>query len=264
MAAAVAMAVILGSAWSPTALGQFGTDPPRRLDPAGQPTQQYNSEWVESTSPIPSGGVVTTTYFPASGQSSTTIRQPVTTMDAQRPQVAGVSYNEQFQSGSIGRPSPGLAPIPSGSGGYLVPTVSYVPMNAATMASYQTPVYNAAQTGAPFSCATCQTPWQTQPTQFQPAMMQPPAAGQIPVLPPTAGGVYGPIQGQMAGPGFYPQAPAQPAGWFGGHSGQSGYRSLVPRSLPAGTYIGQGWLGQPKAFVNNQPLRNFMRYLIVP
>ena len=40
------------------------------------------------------------------------------------------------------------------------------------------------------------------------------------------------------------------------------YKPLVPVvPLPAQYYLGQGLLGQPKLYVPDQPLRNFLRYL---
>lgn len=40
------------------------------------------------------------------------------------------------------------------------------------------------------------------------------------------------------------------------------YRPLVPVvPVPAQYYLGQGLLGQPKLYVPDQPLRNFLRYL---
>lgn len=40
------------------------------------------------------------------------------------------------------------------------------------------------------------------------------------------------------------------------------YKPLVPVvPMPAQYYLGQGLLGQPKLYVPNQPLRNFLRYL---
>jgi hypothetical protein len=35
---------------------------------------------------------------------------------------------------------------------------------------------------------------------------------------------------------------------------------LALRNLPPGTYVGQGILGQPKAYVDGEPIRNFLRY----
>ena len=50
-----------------------------------------------------------------------------------------------------------------------------------------------------------------------------------------------------------------------GNSGRTGsvYQPLFPLlRMPQGSYLGQGLIGQPEAYVNNQPLRNFFRYLL--
>lgn len=213
-------------------------------------TAQYNSEWVESSSPIPGGGVVATTYFPSNGNTLTTVRESADPMAAARVQPAGGAVPTAATLPPA-QTTPNYAAIPTGNGGYMVPTVQYVPMNSgANVAAYN-----------PATCANCQTQMLTQPTAFQQGFVQQPFASQPPMLPPTAGGVYGPMPGAMP-PGMYQQpmgvAPTAAA------SNPSGWRPLIPRSLPAGTYIGQGWLGQPKAYVSSQPFRNFIRYMLVP
>ena len=50
-----------------------------------------------------------------------------------------------------------------------------------------------------------------------------------------------------------------------GNSSRTGsvYQPLFPLlRMPQGSYLGQGVIGQPEAYVNNQPLRNFFRYLL--
>jgi hypothetical protein len=214
-------------------------------------TAEYNAEWVESSSPVP-GGVVSTTHFPSTGNTLTTVRENVAPIGASSPVLTSAPLPQA--AGMQPMNAPNYAAIPNGNGGYLVPTVQNVPMNSgATGAPYQV-------AAAPYAtCASCQTPMLVQPTAFQPGLVQQPFANQQPVLP-QSGGVYGPMQQQVAPnyPGFYPVPQTQP------QSGQGGYRALIPRSLPAGTYIGQGWAGQPKAYVSSQPFRNFMRYLILP
>ncbi|MBL8892866.1 MAG: hypothetical protein JNL67_23010 [Planctomycetaceae bacterium] len=232
---------LLVVAVSSSAFGQTGglVGTPSRLGTETQVrTTEYNSEWVESSSPV-AGGVVSTTHFPGTGNTITTVRENVVPAGAY---LTSAPLPQQA--------APNYAAIPTGNGNYLVPTVQYVPMNSGVAAG--TPYQVAA---VPYgTCASCQTQMLTQPTAFQPGMVQQPFANQQPVLAPQSGGVYGPIQQ----PGFYPVAPAQP------QSGQGGYKSLIPRALPAGTYISQGWAGQPKAFVSNQPFRNFIRYLTIP
>lgn len=208
-----------------------------------------NAEWVESSSPTPGGGRVTTTKFPDSERLLTKVVEPAVAplpAASQRPQLATQGALPGGVVPAVGYG--GYTPIPAGNGSYLVPTISYVPMSSNTMASYQAAYLPVNQ--ANLNCPNCQVP-------AVPAY-QPTAATQTPVLPgPVASGN---LQVPMANanPGFYNQVPTAPA------VAPSGYKALIPRSLPAGTYIGQGWAGQPKAYVNSQPVRNFLRYLIVP
>lgn len=216
---------------------------------------EINSEWVESSSPLPGGGRVTTTDFVGSDRRLTKVIEPVAasvpslTNAAQRPQLLGGNLQGQVGTG-YSAANLGYGPVATGNGTVLIPVVQYVPMSSNAQATYQAAYSPIAQTGV---CTNCQTPQIPLAPQYQPT-----AANQTPVLPvaPTAGNFQAPM-GNV--PGFYNQAPGVAAA-----PAASGYKSLVPRSLPAGTYIGQGWLGQPKAYVNSQPFRNFLRYLIVP
>jgi hypothetical protein len=46
------------------------------------------------------------------------------------------------------------------------------------------------------------------------------------------------------------------------NSGRVNYTPLFAlRNLPPGTYIGQGLLGQPKAYIDGEPIRNLLRYM---
>jgi hypothetical protein len=48
----------------------------------------------------------------------------------------------------------------------------------------------------------------------------------------------------------------------GGYAPLIQYKPLVPVSpMPSQYYIGRGLLGQPKLYVPQQPVRNFLRYL---
>lgn len=227
-------------------------------------SRQINSEWVEASSPLPGGGRVSTTYQPGSGTSPVTsvsqslIRNQGTfrpaggTFSSQRPQLATGNLTGAplaVQAGAINPAAgsrqfggSGLAPVRTANGTTLMPVVSYVPVSG----SYYNP--NALQNVGG-----------VQQVQFQnPGVCRTPVAGTAPVLN-TNSGVFAPIPGQTTNPatgGFFPTQPTRQTG--------NGYRALIPRPLPAGTYIGQGWLGQPKAYVNNQPLRNALRYLIIP
>ncbi len=55
----------------------------------------------------------------------------------------------------------------------------------------------------------------------------------------------------------------QPVGYASPQSRTYTFSPLVPiQNLPNGTYIGQGLVGQPKAYVDGQPVRNFFRYVL--
>ena len=93
----------------------------------------------------------------------------------------------------------------------------------------------------------------------QPGFQQPGLAG---------GGVQPALsQPPQAGLGFQNGAGNLGFGQIGGGGGvrSSGgvYQPLFPiLRMPSGSYLGQGLIGQPEAYVNNQPVRNFFRYLL--
>ncbi|MEZ6105118.1 MAG: hypothetical protein R3B96_03165 [Pirellulaceae bacterium] len=61
-----------------------------------------------------------------------------------------------------------------------------------------------------------------------------------------------------------PGAVGQPYGYgYGTVPVNGNYKPLAPLfSVPNGTYVSQGLLGQPKAYVNGQPVRNIFRYIL--
>jgi len=45
-------------------------------------------------------------------------------------------------------------------------------------------------------------------------------------------------------------------------SGSGQYTPLFQfRNMPPGSYLGQGLIGQPTAYVDGQPVRNLLRYI---
>jgi hypothetical protein len=111
---------------------------------------------------------------------------------------------------------------------------------------------------------------------------QAPAAFQAPTLNPNVGQGLGvpPLNIQVPGqpgvgpgccqpnyqvqPGIgTPQYGAQGASWWTPFvSGSGVYNPLLKlHNLPVGTYLGQGIIGQPTAYVDGQPVRNLLRYV---
>lgn len=117
--------------------------------------------------------------------------------------------------------------------------------------------------------------WQTAPVAAGPAaspnvasspsvllLPPPPPLASAPALPPAL------IQPPLTVPAHTPTVtaiPAQPpisAPTAASANPVVTYRPLVPiASMPPQYYVGRGLLGQPKLYVPNQPVRNFVRYL---
>ncbi len=91
--------------------------------------------------------------------------------------------------------------------------------------------------------------------------------GQRQPVNPNPFGAYGPGYGAGYGPNV--QTGQRPVSGYNTGYGQNnpyGYsqpwRPLIPlRTLPPGVYVGQGLIGQPVAYVNGEPVRNFLRYI---
>jgi hypothetical protein len=60
-----------------------------------------------------------------------------------------------------------------------------------------------------------------------------------------------------------PQYGAQGAKWWTPFvTGSGTYPPVIRRqNMPVGTYLGQGLIGQPTAYVDGQPVRNLLRYI---
>ena len=125
------------------------------------------------------------------------------------------------------------------------------------------------------NCVGCAPQYGFQPTSvpalqtqgYQPPGLQVPPAGYQPSF-----------QGAPSnGLGFPPVGnvgrPVNPNAQFGGgvnpypygvnpYVRQGSWQPLIPlRALPPGLYVGQGLIGQPVAYVNGEPVRNFLRYI---
>jgi len=88
-------------------------------------------------------------------------------------------------------------------------------------------------------------------------------------------GIY-PTQAQFSSPQFpnqiapqpiYPPGVQTPQPWLNPNSNPAGNRTnytplISLRNLPPGTYLGQGIIGQPKAYVDGEPVRNLFRYIL--
>jgi hypothetical protein len=136
------------------------------------------------------------------------------------------------------------------------------------------------------NCPTCVPPANYPPMNFSPTTSAPTTVYQPPIYqqpPPAAyqaptfdNQVLGqPAQPSYGQPNFQPNPYQQPgtigtpqygsqgANWYTPFvTGSGAYTPLVKfQNMPPGTYLGQGVIGQPTAYVDGQPVRNLLRYI---
>ena len=92
----------------------------------------------------------------------------------------------------------------------------------------------------------------------QPVMSQPPQARQLQYQVPGQG--QGNFGGQIGVPNYNANQNWTRSPWLAGAPGA--YQPLFRMfNMPQGSFLGQGIIGQPEAYVNGQPVINFFRYL---
>lgn len=229
-------------------------------------------EYIESTSPLSNGGAVTSRSTPGSNVQTVTSIANLPVAGSSAHSVGGAGSNNSTASNS-----PGAYPYPASTpprlAGNFATGVTATGTGSFRQTSYQTPSLGLApvQTNRVAQNCNCATP------QAPPQFYQPPVASQTPALgaPPTIDiqvpGQPGFQQNQI----FQPSLQLQPGigtPQFGATTGGSvltpfltGSGRYTPilnfRNMPPGTYLGQGIIGQPTAYVDGQPLRNLLRYV---
>jgi hypothetical protein len=147
------------------------------------------------------------------------------------------SYNQtqNYFASNVTSSNPSPYQISSAYGGY---PVNYLPTNYANQPNSQQ--YQAPPSTYTSMLTNCCDPVY-QPTQFTTPNVNPnPSALQT--YPQYGGSNYG----------FGGTQPHQRTTWV----------PVIPlRSMPYGTYLGQGIIGQPVAYVDGEPVRNFVRYI---
>ena len=188
------------------------------------------------------------------------------------PRVSSRAPVEQQRSSTLSQKKTSASGVGSQSN-----TNQTQPTTAFRQAAYQAPSLRTAQ-----NC-NCAPNYQV-PNGYGAVGYNPTAAGyQTPALSPAVGtGLAAPAQNlqfqqcynrqyvPQAGQGFQfqqgigtPQFGAQGARWWTPFVYGSGVYTPLLRlqNMPAGTYLGQGIIGQPTAYVDGQPIRNLLRYV---
>lgn len=213
---------------------------------------QYGStasvEFVTSSSPLPNGTVVTTTYYPQSGAA------PITSLTA----GYGVPLVASLPASNLPTPQS----VVQNAAPPVMSTDSLRPSTSATSASVGSGWPTANQ-----STAVRMPTWGNPFTGPQPYWANPGTVqvGRYPypqalanTLP--SGTVYPyPVASTVPSLNAIPNLPPPPVPYT---AQRPTYQPVVQfQNLPPGTYLGQGWVGQPKAYVDGQPVRNLFRYI---
>ena len=239
-------------------------------------------EYIESSSPIPGGGVVSSVYVP--GQAGPVYRggpgaTPASQANASTagnnggqsvldPSLSETAQTNPAQAGSTN----GQANQPQVAARQAYP--SGTPRVASNRGFYGQQQYG--QQALPVTAyqvpAAAQIPSLGVPTRWDRSIRTGnncsncgPGAGYVP---------YGFQGAGQTGQAFYPgqQPPVAPTfppaastnGYFQS-PGRSTYTPLFQlQSFPTNAYAGQGIIGSPKLYVDGQPIRNLMRYLWIP
>ncbi len=255
---------------------------------------QVNGEFIESSSPLRDGGNVTTRAEPGrriqttvtlprrvasrqlnTGAIPTPLNQGGSVLETSGSSTRNANQNALTSTGGYPYPanySPRVSanpyqPNPNRVSASRVQLANNncncapVPVNGLGLTAV--PTFNSVPRGAVVPTAGFQANRGLVGQGVQPILSQPPqlqiqVPGQPQVAVPQYGGVqYGGVQNGVPPFGTpYTRSP-----WVTGSPGA--YQPLVRVfNMPQGSFLGQGIVGQPEAYVNGQPIANFFRYLL--
>lgn len=233
------------------------------VDLCGQQQQQQPMEYIESSSPLPGGGVVSSVYMP--GQRGPVYRQ----VPGGQPNLANNTSPSTSGTGSGSGQSvldQSLAPSAGQTNTQGVNSQGSAPRVASNnlgVTTYQLPIQNPQVTNAFQVPAASQIPSLGVPTQWNRAIR----SGGCGTCGPGAGVVpFGLGQQSQPATAFSQgQFAPQVQNYFQQPQQRTTYTPLFQlQQFPVNAYAGQGILGSPKLYVDGQPIRNLMRYLWIP
>ncbi len=236
-------------------------------------------EYIESSSPLPGGGVVTSVEYPGqpaldypttSASSSTIAGNPGTGVNGGARNGQSVLV-QSAPTGTSGNRIASLSPTYSIAGSQQSVVVQQQPPGVVQQPLLvQQPVVSRQPVvvQSPWVASTVQVPTLGAPTAWNRAL-RPACAGCGGTSP-----VYGPAN--LAG--LQPPAAALPptlvppanTAWYPGTvtqlpAARTTYTPLVRlQNFPPNAWPGQGIIGSPKLYVDGQPIRNLFRYLTIP
>ena len=232
-------------------------------------------QYIESTSPLKTGGTITSRTTPEGrtetitriaqlpvreGNTASVLTSPLSPQSVYRVPQA-VTNQAGMPSAQATYPYPATQPprlrYATGQGLYAGSRSLATAPGAGTVATTPHVAYQATNTlGLPpvrrvaqNSCGSCDT------TATSPPNLTFNVPGQTP-----PGGVLQTYPGATAYPN--PGYGTRQNWWTPFFTGSGTYTPLLfRRNMPPGTYLGQGIIGQPTAYVDGQPIRNLLRYV---
>ena len=226
-------------------------------------------EFVESSSPTRNGGRVVSRSAPGERVETRTYRSTTGTTTPQLDRLRGA---ESANSGSTTETRRTLRPQDQTRSPYPypaanVPRTAQIPANSNSSFASR----NWGRTYNPAIPTQLTTPRVAQNCDcgpgFQTPLSQPPAS-LSPSLSGVQGGGVDPAWNNNLNLQFPPVETMSPNGntfqnwWNPIASGTGAYQPILRlQNMPPGTYLGQGIIGQPTAYVDGQPLRNLLRYI---
>jgi hypothetical protein len=254
----------------------------------GVVAQNRSAEFIESSSPLPGGGRVTSRTFPnASVQTVTTGETPIINSSALTPTGNSNSVLEPSNNQQAAQP------VVSGGAyqGYPYPTYTTSPRSIvlhppirATAPQYNSIPYQIPTLGITNTITNRENKsFSATPCNAQSAMRPP--IGSSPVVPPqstnpAATGAVAPNpctpcsacttgsaatqQSRFFNAAADPQLAIQSTGCYYPPVEATGAYQPVFRmaNLPPGVYVGEGMFGKPQTYRDGQPVRNLFRYIV--
>ena len=175
-----------------------------------------------------------------SGQSSFALP---TNYSVQRPAITTTAYRQPiYQAPTLGIGKTSLSGVQTC---YCQPNFNPAAVASRTTAGYQTAQNSSIGSGLDIPTLDIRVPGQQDVNPF-PATGQAVSQSNYQYPLPTA-----------------PQNSAQSGSWWTPFvTGSGTYPAVIRRqNMPVGSYLGQGLIGQPTAYVDGQPVRNLLRYI---
>ena len=210
-----------------------------------QGNRAASMEYLQSSSPLKSGGTVTSYSTPGTG---------VVTSFSANAALNGTNPTTGSAATSIsGQVVPtenrvAANPFPAAQSSQAVPPAVFDPFTSTAPSTIQLPTLGITKSNSSYRPNLFRNLWGQQQAPLGLPPIGPPAANLVPQINP-------PVGSPMVAPNL--QTPGSNSILLSGQN----QPEIRFQNMPPGVYYGKGILGQPKAYVDGQPGRNFLRFI---